>query len=136
MNNGSLKEIVPVCQKFWFSEVKCLEKPQWQIDKGGPPSSCEESDARLSIENVIKQSNRTGHLLVNERRKPLTRIMENDFFGSRVVNYWNKLPCSVKNSTSINDFKNNLGEFRKRNFKKKPFGQFWELSEDIYQRIY
>ena len=89
-----------------------------------------------ALENVIKQSDRTGHLLVNERRKRLTRVMENDFFGSRVVNYWNKLPSSVKNSTSINDFKNNLGEFRKRNFKKKPFGQFWELSEDIYQRIY
>ena len=31
-----------------FPKSKCLEKPQWQIDKGGPPSSWEESDAPLS----------------------------------------------------------------------------------------
>ena len=89
-----------------------------------------------TVENVIKQSDRTGNLLVNERRKHSSRTLENDFFGSRVVNYWNKLPTFVKDSGSINDFKNNLGEFRKNNFKQRPYGHFWELSEDIYQRIF
>ena len=90
-----------------------------------------------SLENVIKQSNRTGKLLVNkDRRKHISRTLENDFFGSRVVNYWNKLPTFVKDSGSINEFKNNLGEFRKKNFKQRPYGHFWELSEDIYQRIF
>ena len=84
-----------------------------------------------TVENVIKQSDRTGNLLVNERRKHSSWTLENDFFGSRVVNYWNKLPTFVKDSGSINDFKNNLGEFRKNKFKQRPYGHFWELSEDI-----
>ena len=86
--------------------------------------------------NVIKQSDRTGNLLVNERRKRSTRKMENDFFGSRVATYWNKLPSKVKNSTSVNDFKNNLGKFRENNHRQHPYGQFWELSEEVFQRIY
>ena len=62
--------------------------------------------------------------------------MENDFFGSRVATYWNKLPSKVKNSTSVNDFKNNLGKFRESNHVQYPYGQFWELSEEVFQRIY
>ena len=62
--------------------------------------------------------------------------MENDFFGSRVATYWNKLPSTVQNSSSVNDFKNNLRKFRESNYKQNPYGQFWELSEDIFQRIY
>ena len=89
-----------------------------------------------TVGNVIKQSDRTGNLLVNERMKRSSRTLENEFFGSRVVKYWNKLPTSVKFSGSVNDFKNNLGTFRKNNFKQRPYGQFWELSEDIYQRIF
>ena len=86
--------------------------------------------------NVIEISTRTTNLLVNERKKNITRTMENDFFGSRIVKYWNKLPSNVKSSESVNGFKNNLAEFRKKNCKRKPFGQYWELSEDIFQRIF
>ena len=89
-----------------------------------------------SASNVLKQSDRTGNLLVNERRKRCTRSMENDFFGSRVASYWNKLPSKVKNSTSVNNFKSNLGKFRENNHRQHPFGQFWELSEEVFQRIY
>ena len=90
----------------------------------------------FTASNVIKQSNRTGNLLVNKRRKPFTRTMENDFFGSRVATYWNKLPSIVKKSSSVNDFKNNLRKFREKHYKRNPYGQYWELSEDIFQRIY
>ena len=89
-----------------------------------------------TVENVVMMSVRTGNLLVNERKKHVTRALQNGFFGSRVAKYWNQLPNNVKNSGSVNEFKNNLGEFRRRNCKQRPFGNFWELSEDIFQRIF
>ena len=95
-----------------------------------------QQDVNSTVGNLIKQSSRTGKLLVTERKKLSTRKLENDFFGSRVAKYWNKLPTKVKSSGSVNDFKNNLWEFRQSNYKQRPYGHFWELSEDIYQRIF
>ena len=89
-----------------------------------------------TVANLIKQSDRTENLLVKERKKLCTRTMEREFLSSRVVKYWNKLPTKVKRSENVNNFKNNLWEFRQQNYKQTRFGHFWELSEDIYQRIF
>ena len=51
-----------------------------------------------TVANLIRQSDRTGNLLVKERKKNCTRSMEREFLCSRVVKYWNKLPTKVKKS--------------------------------------
>ena len=89
-----------------------------------------------TVANLIRQSDRTGNLLVKERKKNCTRSMEREFLCSSVVKYWNKLPTKVKKSETVNNFKYNLWEFRKQNYKERQYGHFWELSEDIFQRIF
>ena len=59
-----------------------------------------------------------------------------DFFGQRVIRFWNKLPEYVKDKKSVNGFKNALDDFRKRGIINNIRGQFWELSDDIFNRIY
>ena len=59
-----------------------------------------------------------------------------DFFGERVIKFWNKLPEYVKNRKSVNGFKNALDKFRKNGLANKIRGQFWELSDEIFTRIY
>ena len=92
-----------------------------------------------SVANLIKQSDRTENLLVKERKKQCTRTMEREFLSSRVVKYWNKLPTKVKRSENVNNFKNNLWEFRKQNYKKNAIWTFLGiirgyLSKDILKR--
>ena len=55
------------------------------------------------------------------------------FLCRRVVSFWNKLPIDVKNSKTINQFKNRLDNFRKNNLD--THGHFWELSNEIYSRL-
>ena len=75
-------------------------------------------------------SERTGNLVA--RPKKLTH---SDFFGQRVMNYWNKLPEHVKDKNSVNSFKNGLDAFRSNGIKNGLKGQFWELSNEIFNRI-
>ena len=58
-----------------------------------------------------------------------------DFFSNRVIKYWNKLPNNVKNSTSVNNFKNNLDKIRVFGKSTNLQGHFWELSDEIFNRI-
>ena len=74
-------------------------------------------------------SQRTGNLVVRPNRK------HTDFFSERVIFYWNKLPEYVKNSASVNNFKNNFDKFRKNGITNNIQGQFWELSNEIFRRI-
>ena len=55
------------------------------------------------------------------------------FFSRRVIHYWNKLPHHIKNSESVNQFKNRLDKFRERNLDLP--GHYWELSSEIFTRI-
>ena len=75
-------------------------------------------------------SERTKNLV--SRPKKLTNL---DFFGERVMHYWNKLPEHVKDKNSVNSFKNGLDQFRTNGIKNGLSGQFWELSNDIFCRI-
>ena len=74
-------------------------------------------------------SERTNNLVVRPKIKTM------DFFSERVINYWNRLPEYVKNSSSINSFKNNIDKFRVNGIRNQLKGQFFELSEEIYSRI-
>ena len=75
-------------------------------------------------------SERTGKLVVHDRSK-----YKRNFFANRVVAYYNKLPNSIKLSTSINMFKNNLDNFRNLYFNDITHNQYWELSYQVFCRI-
>ena len=79
-------------------------------------------------------SSRTGNLLSRSMSKTKT-TKQLDFFSNRVIKYWNKLPNNVKNSTSVNNFKNNLDKFRVFGKSTNLQGHFWELSDEIFNRI-
>ena len=75
-------------------------------------------------------SERTGKLILQDNAHH-----KRTFFANRVVNYYNKLPYSIKQSSSINMFKNNLDNFRNLYFNDITQNQFWELSYLIFNRI-
>lgn len=79
-------------------------------------------------------SPRTGNLLSRQISKTKS-TKQLDFFSNRVIHFWNKLPCHVKNSSSVNSFKNNLDKFRINGKKGGLQGHFWDLSDEIYNRI-
>ena len=58
-----------------------------------------------------------------------------DFFAQRVLKFWNCLPCYVKDSSTVNCFKNRLDNFRKKGYAAGTHGQFWELSYEIFDRL-
>ena len=57
---------------------------------------------------------------------------KHSFFSRRVIYYWNKLPSHVKLAKTVNTFKNNLLSFKNKNMSSP--GQYWELSEEIFNR--
>jgi hypothetical protein len=79
-------------------------------------------------------SHRTGNLTSRPISKTKT-TRQLDFFSNRVIKYWNKLPINVKNSSSVNSFKNNLDKFRVDGKDQNLLGHFWELSNEIFNRI-
>jgi transposase len=81
-------------------------------------------------ENLFKFS-RSGDKLLS--RPGDEHRAKHSFFARRVINYWNKLPCNVKFSKSIDNFKNNLQKFKSANFNQN--GHHWELSNEIFNRI-
>ena len=58
----------------------------------------------------------------------------NSFLSERVIKYWNKLPNTVKHSSSVLDFKVNLDSF-KNNCKLNDTGNFWEVSDEVINKI-
>ena len=62
------------------------------------------------------------------------RKISNNFISERVINYWNKLPSSIRNSASVLDFKMNLEEFKNKNVLADT-GNFWEVSTEVLGKI-
>ncbi|KAL5255423.1 hypothetical protein ACHWQZ_G010850 [Mnemiopsis leidyi] len=56
------------------------------------------------------------------------------FLSNRVVNYWNKLSPEVRDAQNVLQFKELLEDFKKKNQNSLP-GNYWELSEEIFNRI-
>ena len=80
--------------------------------------------------NFFNLSGRTSNLIARPGG-----VKNTDFFSERVVNYYNKLPETIKSKETVNSFKNNLDAFRENGIKNGLRGQFWELSEEIFTRI-
>ena len=81
-------------------------------------------------QNLFCKSSRTGNLIYRSAKN--TNI---DFFSSRIIKYWNKLPEFVKDKDTVNGFKNALDKFRTNGINNNLNGQFWELSDEIFNRI-
>ena len=75
-------------------------------------------------------SSRTSNLVSRSRN-----CSNLDFLDERVKNYWNKLPEHVKDKNSVNSFKNSLDKFRENGITNELKGQFWELSNEIFNRL-
>ena len=62
-----------------------------------------------------------------------------DFFSERVIQYWNKLPVSVKLAPSVNSFKERLQTYKEGylldKYCVKGAGNFWEVSDHVMSRI-
>ena len=78
---------------------------------------------------------RSGRHLVSKLSTANLTHNKVDFFAQRVLTYWNKLPAHVRNSPSINSFKNSLDLFRERGIRRDLHGNFWELSDELFNRI-
>ena len=86
--------------------------------------------------NGVFRFGRSGSNLVCKLAKSKTTKFESikrNFINERVKLFWNKLPSEVKNSSSLNDFKNGLEKFKNNSLCAS--GNFWELSNEVLNRI-
>ena len=61
--------------------------------------------------------------------------LSRNFLTNRVVNSWNRLPLYVKQSDSVDSFKNNLQSFKDATVNDAQVGNFWEVSDEVLSRI-
>ena len=59
--------------------------------------------------------------------------LRHPFLLDRVMGYWNKLPVSVKLSKDVDNFKNNLENFKLSS--TETVGHFWDLSRIVLEKI-
>ena len=89
-------------------------------------------------QNMFRVS-RSGCNLVSKGIK-VSRARQ-DFFGERVIQYWNLLPAYVKESPSVDSFKINLELYKNRTlaladqYHRVSTGHFWGVSEHVLSRI-
>ena len=57
------------------------------------------------------------------------------FFANKSNIFLNKLHNQIKNSSRVEYFKIKLDEFRNNGKKNKSRGYFWELLDEIFNRI-
>ena len=81
-------------------------------------------------ENLFKLS-RSGENLVS--RPGDQNRFKHSFLSRRVLTYWNKLPSHVKSVKTVDAFKTGLANFKKQNISSP--GHYWELSQEIFNRI-
>ena len=63
--------------------------------------------------------------------------LQNAFINTRVIEYWNKLPHHVKDSTSVEMFKSRLESHKKACISdpNTRSSNFWELSDILLNKI-
>ena len=83
--------------------------------------------------NLFGHSRTGRHLVARACTSKLTNN-KRDFFAQRVLKYWNKLPENIRNSPTVNSFKNRLDGFREEGIKKDLCGHYWELSNEFFNR--
>lgn len=57
------------------------------------------------------------------------------FLPNRIANYWNKIPCSVKDTSSVDYFKLRLESYKAKSQNEGALGHYWEVSDHIFSRI-
>ena len=86
--------------------------------------------------NIFKIGRSGSNLLKrpsHNKDKTIKKLVES-FLSERVTTYWNKLPISVRNSSSVEVFKLNLELFKKGNILIDT-GNFWEVSNEVLSKI-
>ena len=73
----------------------------------------------------------SGHNLVSQVTG--TDKLRRDYFSERVVKHWNKLPVRVQLAKSVDDFKKQLGIYKKQSLYTK--GNYWDVSEEVLSKI-
>ena len=76
-------------------------------------------------------STQTGNLLSRQIWK-IKSTNQLDFFANWVIYSWKKLSNQIKNSKNVKNFKIKLDDF----WKKKLRGHFWELLDELLNRIW
>ena len=56
-------------------------------------------------------------------------------FPNRIISYWNNIPDSVKDASSVDSFKARLGQFKNEKLGESNKGHYWDLSEEILAKI-
>lgn len=82
------------------------------------------------------RTSRSGYNILHPVGKRSNR--QNDFLNTRVIEYWNKLPHSVKNSTSVEMFKSKLEAYKQSCLVNTQLGiisNYWELSDMLLIKI-
>ena len=75
------------------------------------------------------KTSRSGVNVLKDKRS-------NEFFTNRVANYWNKLPEKVTSANTVLTFKARLEAFKiESTMKNTGYGNYWELSNEIFNRI-
>ena len=63
---------------------------------------------------------------------------QNDFFNTRVINYWNRLPNNIKDSNSVDMFKSKLEAYKQfciNDPHTLANANYWELYEILFSKI-
>ena len=59
-----------------------------------------------------------------------------DIFKRRAIRYWNMLPVDVKETSSINDFKDKLKHYKQDNISRGNINTgYWKLSQEMFRRL-
>ena len=84
------------------------------------------------------RTGRSGEKLLRTNSKSSDKAiikLHDSFLPNRVLQYWNILPSSVRNSSSVDQFKCNLEHFKASNINIFDTGQYWEVSNIVLEKI-
>lgn len=77
---------------------------------------------------------RSGYNILHPVGKRNTQ--QNDFFNTRVIDYWNKLPHFIKDSNNVDIFKARLEAYKRHSCNSnESITNFWSLSDVLLNKI-
>ena len=85
---------------------------------------------KVSYGNELFRMSRSGMNILKDSRGDV-------LLSNRCANYWNKLPETVKNATSVNSFKHRLDKYKEETSLSslRTPGHYWELSSMIFEKL-
>ncbi|KAG1699606.1 Zinc finger CCCH domain-containing protein 13 [Nymphon striatum] len=94
----------------------------------------EMEDNKDNEEDLSEWSDGDDELLTRDEVVKQHGSAKENFLTNRVVKYWNKIPNHVKCVDSVEKFKNQLGKYKVEYYNSQA-GNYWELSDEIFNRI-